>query len=414
MKNRALSAAVAVSLAAFLALPTYARADSRTAALVKKVKPAVVQVITYDASGKASKLGTGFFVNAAGDVITCRHVMEGATGANVRTSGGVDYPVTGIVAEDVDGDMVKLAITGSYSSLPFLPLAPDSPSQGDPILVVGNPEGLGWTVSDGIVSAVRPIPGFGALVQITAPISQGSSGSPVINAKGQVVGVVDFYWATGQNLNFAMPVSRIASLKGKTALSLRNWTSGGPAEPPGAAQDEVKQGLNDMSAGDCDAALDHFLNALKDNPNDALAWALGGYCWAQVGNWEMAAQCFERVVKLVPEWAEAHYDLGLAYGNLGRYDDEVREENEAIRIKPDYAEAHCNLGVAYGGLGRYEDAVRECKEAIRLKPDFALAHFSLGLAYVFLGDRGAALDEYNILKKLDTVFADGLHNLIYP
>jgi len=108
MKNRALSAAVAVSLAASLALPTYARADSRTAALVRKVKPAVVQVITYDASGKASKLGTGFFVNAAGDVITCRHVMEGATGANVRTSGGVDYPVAGIVAEDVDGDMVKV------------------------------------------------------------------------------------------------------------------------------------------------------------------------------------------------------------------------------------------------------------------------------------------------------------------
>ena len=107
------------------------------------------------------------------------------------------------------------------------------------------------------------------------------------------------------------------------------------------------------------------------------------------------------------------YNLGVAYGKLGRWQDAVEAYKQAIRIKPDFAEAHCNLGVAYGELGRSQDAIESYKQAIRIKPDYAEAHYNLGVTYFMTGDKGSALEEYEILKTLDAEQANKLLNLIY-
>lgn len=86
------------------------------------------------------------------------------------------------------------------------------PEVGERVVVIGSPLGLEQTVSDGIVSAVREVSAFGTIIQITAPISPGSSGSPVVNMKGEVIGVATFQSMIGQNLNFAIPGERIAKL----------------------------------------------------------------------------------------------------------------------------------------------------------------------------------------------------------
>jgi len=83
---------------------------------------------------------------------------------------------------------------------------------GERIIVYGSPLGLEKTVSDGIVSAIREVPGHGTLIQITAPISPGSSGSPVLNMKGEVIGIATFQFIKGKNLNFAIPSKRVARL----------------------------------------------------------------------------------------------------------------------------------------------------------------------------------------------------------
>ena len=93
-------------------------------------------------------------------------------------------------------------------------------------------------------------------------------------------------------------------------------------------------------------------------------------------------------------------------------EEEIESYKQAIRINPDYADAHANLGLAYGNLGMYKEAIEACKQAIRIKPDDAKAHFNLGLIYVF-NDRGSALEQYKILKNLDSELANKLFNLIY-
>ena len=87
------------------------------------------------------------------------------------------------------------------------------PQEGESIVVIGNPFGLEGSVTNGIVSAVREIPGYGKIIQITAPISPGSSGSPVVNMLGQVIGVATLQAAEGQSLNFAVPSERISQLR---------------------------------------------------------------------------------------------------------------------------------------------------------------------------------------------------------
>jgi len=77
------------------------------------------------------------------------------------------------------------------------------------------------------------------------------------------------------------------------------------------------------------------------------------------------------------------------------------------------AKKYLDLGAAYGKTGKYEDAIESYKQAIRNNPDDAMAHFGLGLAYFLLNDRGSALDQYEILKKLNTELANKLFNVIY-
>src|SRR3990167_754145 len=166
---------------------TIANADEKLVDLVKKVKPSVVLISTFDKDNKPIGQGSGFFIDNKGRLITNHHVIEGSYSATIKTSTGKEYPVQGIVAKDTEADIVKLVVNLPDANMTFLNLSVNVPSEGENVFVIGNPLGLESTVSTGIVSAVREIPAFGKILQITAPISPGSSGSPVINSKGDVI-----------------------------------------------------------------------------------------------------------------------------------------------------------------------------------------------------------------------------------
>ena len=114
-------------------------------------------------------------------------------------------------SDATNSDLSLLETSADTSGIAPLVLSPSRPREGEKIVVIGNPLGLSGSVSDGIVAAHRALDGE-RLIQITAPISPGSSGSPVLNNLGQVVGVATLNVAGGQSLNFAIPSGQIVSL----------------------------------------------------------------------------------------------------------------------------------------------------------------------------------------------------------
>src|SRR5579862_1877873 len=147
-------------------------------ALAKKARPAVMLLVVSDADGKEIATGTGFLVSSDGKLITNHHVIEGGASVVAKAENGGLFPIEGVLADDPKNDLVILKLKGK--DLPFLALATNATIEvGTRIAVVGSPLGLEGTMSEGIVSAVRDSIEGTPLLQITAAISPGSSGSPV-------------------------------------------------------------------------------------------------------------------------------------------------------------------------------------------------------------------------------------------
>jgi protein O-mannosyl-transferase len=151
---------------------------------------------------------------------------------------------------------------------------------------------------------------------------------------------------------------------------------------------------------------------LSKAPKVPLLYFNLGAAYGSLGRQQDEIEAYKQAIKIKPDYAEAYYNLGIACEELGRRQEAVEAYKQAIRTKPDYMDAHINLGVAYYRLGRYQDAVEPYKQAIKIKPNFVLAHFNLGVAYSVIGDKEAALEEYKILKTLDAEKANELFKLI--
>jgi tetratricopeptide (TPR) repeat protein len=379
--------------------------------IIKKIQPSVVVILTYDKEGQISSQGSGFFINEMGDVITNRHVLEGANSAKVKTANGNIYPITKVLAEDKDGDLVRVTVDIPAIAVHASLVSTTIPEVGERVIVIGSPLGLEQTVSDGIVSAVRDIPAFGKIIQITAPTSPGSSGSPVVNMKGEIIGVATFQMVEGQNLNFAIPGERSLKLAQGKVQTLPEWVKGGEKEGLDSAEWLYYAGLVFVWSEDYEKALSCFEQAVKKDTGNADAYFYIGLCNGELGRHNDEVEAYKQAIRIKPDWAGAHYNLGLAYYLIGRYNEAIEASKQAIRIKPDYADAFNNLGVAYGKLGRYNEAVEACKQAIRIKPDYAEAHCNLGSAYDELGRHNEAIEAYKQAIRIKPDYAEAHYDL---
>lgn len=221
-KKNNLSVFMAVLLMASLS----AYAESELTKIVKEIQPAVVTVITRDKQGKEFSLGSGFFIDPNGTLITNHHVLEGASSAYICAYNGNEYMIESVLAADPRTDLIKLRanLSGKLSS--FLEPSKLGPEIAERVIVVGSPLGLEQSVTEGIVSAIRSVEGIGGVFQITAPISAGSSGSPVIDMKGKVIGVATFQFIEGQNINFAIPIERAFDLGVILDATILDWSTG--------------------------------------------------------------------------------------------------------------------------------------------------------------------------------------------
>jgi len=180
-----------------------------------------------DSKGRPISTASGFFIQEDLVVTNFHAVREGVTGHVKLVGSRGAYVIAGVASMDQGKDLAILRITGVKA--PSLRLGSDRDARvGDRIYAAGNPMGLEGTFPDGIISAIRNT-GSRRLLQITAPISPGSSGGPVLNEGGLVIGIAVGTFTEGQNLNFAIPVSdlgpllanvgRLSPLPGRAAIA---------------------------------------------------------------------------------------------------------------------------------------------------------------------------------------------------
>ncbi len=186
----------------------------------KKNKKAIVLINAYDFGGNQIKLGTGFIVSKDGIIATNNHVINNSAGIDVKTIDDRVLTVEGILYVDEEKDIALLKIkTSKEYELPTLHLGDSNQVKvGEKVYAIGNPVGLENTFSEGLVSGVREIGENINVIQITAAISSGSSGGPVLDKKGEVIGIASFIITKGQNLNFAVPINTIKDTMGRRLL----------------------------------------------------------------------------------------------------------------------------------------------------------------------------------------------------
>ena len=211
--------------------------------IVKNCLPSTVSLVMEDHFKQPISLGSGFVVES-GKIVTNLHVIEGAKFGYVLENGSSKkHKVQGYFVVDKKNDLAILSIptlTARSMSLSLL----HKPEIGEKIYAIGNPKGLSGTISEGIVSGLRTLENK-ELIQITAPISPGSSGGPVINNSGQVIGVAVGTLTSGQNLNFAIPISYLKVLLNKESTSIipLNVAKGTTAPKTAKNEIDIKEGI---------------------------------------------------------------------------------------------------------------------------------------------------------------------------
>jgi tetratricopeptide (TPR) repeat protein len=373
--------------------------------LVGKCSGAVVQIVTSDANGKEIALGSGFIVSADGKIVTNYHVIKGAHSAVSKLPDGASFTVEGVLAFDPDKDLALLKVDGN--NLPFLALSPNSGIHvGDHVIAIGSPLGLEGSVSDGIISALRNEKPDEKWIQTTAPVSHGSSGGPLLNMNGDVVGVITWGLSAqdGQSLNFAIPsdtVQKLTSSAGKL-ISLDSITSKTAGDAISVDHDKAasldSDGLIALNAKQYEQAIHAFKEAIRLNPEDADAWHGVGVAHELLEQFEESTSDFKQAVKYAPDNKTFWLSLGFAYSARNKNEDALSALQEAVEIDPEYATGWFWLGKIYDALHNYDQSLRCYKNATLYKPDYAEAWYELGVASKNEDESIAALKRAVTLK----------------
>lgn len=170
-----------------------------------KVAPSVVRVSTNVSTG------TGFFYNDSGTVITNYHVIEGATKGSIETFDGKEYSINTVLGYSEEKDIAILS-TSCKKSTPMT-IRTSSIKTGEKIYTLGSSLGtFGWTLSDGLISNASRVTTDCKYIQISAPISPGNSGGPLIDEYGNAIGITTLTFTEGQNINFAVSAEELKSI----------------------------------------------------------------------------------------------------------------------------------------------------------------------------------------------------------
>ena len=372
--------------------------------IAERALASTVYLEMYDSNNSPLGLGCGFFVRE-NLIATNYHIINGAMRGTAKLVGKfTTYIFEGITAVDQINNLAILKVMGS--GVKPLPLGDsDVVRIGENVYVVGNSKGLGGTFSDGIISSRRE-KSMKERLLMTAPISPGSSGGPVLNSKGEVIGVSFMTLVGGQNLNFAIPINILKDLLDRSGTVIP-FTH---VDPVRFSEVYYRWGQEKYELSDYENAIDDYDTAIYLNPDHAEAHNNRGNAKYKLGRYDAAIDDYDTAIYLNPDHVDTYNNRGKAKHNLGRYDAAIDDYNIAILQNSDYADAYNNRGRAKYKLGRYDAAIDDYNIAILQNSDHAEAYNNRGRAKYKLGRYDAAIDDYNIAILQNSDHAEAYNN----
>ena len=343
-----------------------------------QVSPSVVVVVTYDAAGKPSELGSGV-VLPDGNVATNCHVLKDGTRYRVRYKGR-DYAAQ-MRFSDWNRDVCSLSVSGLKAPKVVLG-STASLKVGAQVYAIGTPEGLELTLSEGIVSSLRTVEG-GTYIQTTAAISPGSSGGGLFDDHGKLLGLTSFFVTNGQQLNFALPVEWVEALPQHSTARTAEHVS---------EVDWLNRATALESRNDWRSLQTLAERWIQVQPGSSTAWFALGEAFDADGKPTQAISAYRRVLQIDAQDASAWYNLGKAYNHAGEHAQAIGAYRQAIQINPQDAKSWANLGIAYGDVGEHAHAVDAERQALQINPQDAMAWENLGIFYASAGEHAQAID----------------------
>ncbi len=419
--------------------------DSGIPDLVRRVRPAVGAIVTFEKDGSQGQ-GSGVFISSSGEFLTNRHVIEGSAAAQIKLYNGKIYPVKSVLAVSPQLDLVKLQVGDPGDVFSPANIALSLPVIGERLITIGNPMGLEYSVADGLVSGYRDDPEDGRMMQVSVPISPGSSGGPLFNLKGQVVSIATFH-IRGQNLNFAVPADRFKTLRNlPTPMTLAQWNHLPELKKIGRGDDLIQKASTEMELGNYSLAL-KYLEQAEQTPTDKETVEMNkAFCYLRLKNYTKSLQSVRAYIKGVPNCPPAYAFGAMVYITQKKYNEAEAFLREGIRQNPEdeklrmmqgavlvmkgnFREAvpvltkavqkypeetflQASLGYSYLATEKFELAKDQFRKAVKNDTGSEMLHVGFGLACLFTGDRAMAQEEYRKLQRMDYEYAPQLEGVI--
>lgn len=322
--------------------------------LYQRTSPAVVLIAAPD--GKAVDLGSGVITNSQGLIVTNNHVVANSQRVAVKLADGSIYP--GVVISRSPKDDLALIQIRPNKPLPSLRVQTVLPNIGQRVYVVGNPLGYERSFSDGIVSRIDEK----GIIQYTAATSPGSSGSPLLDENGNVVGIVRSI-VPGTSLNFAIP-----------SLLVFNLSSTGKAvdRQQQATRNYIQTADAEMRRGNYQQALEIYSKAIRQNPNGSILFRLyngRGLARAELKDYQGAIEDYSRSIQATPN-SPAYYNRAIVRGMLRQYQPAIDDFTQSIQLNrlwgiANPGEALYGRGQIYSQQGNRKAAISDLQRAAR-------------------------------------------------
>jgi hypothetical protein len=288
---------------------------------VAKVSSSALTVYCFDKRQQLISQGSGFVVRDSGVAVTNWHVTRKAFSVVATNVTGETFAVSRYINIDPANDLVLMQLVGERNSAVVLPAVRIADSRlvaaGQRIYTVSAPRGLPQSFSDGLLSAIRSINGQ-QLLQITAPISPGSSGGPVFNQEGEVVGVIREQLTSGQNLNFAVPIDAVVRLLNTPGPLVEDHptTSVPECRKPVNVEDPFDSGISALNAKDYGDAAKVFAAISRREPQNAAASYNAALAYVGLGEFGRATDYFQHYIAVAEPGDE---DIAVAKQWLSTY-----------------------------------------------------------------------------------------------